>query len=344
MFFLLLSPGAALAEAPPESDAAEAKETPAVEGTAERWASLVVQVYDREAASSDLIAQAEASGGWFSSLTEDQVSFRIPGAELDAFLEFARAQGTVVGRDYRSQDRSAELADLRIRLQGREEILARYMEVLDEARSGAVVRVEQQITNAIAEIEQIKGRILFLDNRVQYAQVEVNFQFRDRSAPVRTGHSSFLWLNQLNLADLVADFQLSGKGRAPAKGLSAPVPDGFGAYHERRRIRATSPDGVVYRVRVQKNKPEADLAFWEEALRTRMLEAGYHLVEERRITSGDSEGALLELGAADGERDQSYLVAFFVEGSKLVIIEAAGEVERFAPRREAITAAIEATF
>jgi hypothetical protein len=122
------------------------------------------------------------------------------------------------------------------------------------------------------------------------------------------------------------------------------VPEGFAAYHERKRVRATSPDGVVYRVRVQKNKPEADLSFWEEAMRTRMLEAGYHLVEEKRIKSGENEGALLELGAADGEKDQSYLVAVFVDGKKLVIVEAAGEVERFAPRREAITAAIESTY
>ena len=79
--------------------------------------------------------------------------------ELNTFIEYARSLGTVAARDYNSQDRSTELADLRTRLQGREEILARYMEVLEDARSGAVVRVEQQITRSIAEIEQIKGRI-----------------------------------------------------------------------------------------------------------------------------------------------------------------------------------------
>ena len=312
--------------------------------TAERWASLVVQVYDREEASQALIAEAEGREGWFSSLTDDAVNFRIPSAQLDAFLEFARGQGAVVGRDYNSADRSAELAELRTRLQGREEVLSRYMEVLDEARSGAVVRVEQQITQAIAEIERIKGRILYLENRVQYARVVVSFQFRDRSAPVRTGNSSFEWLNSLNLTDLFVDFQRVGDGLALAKGVDAPVPSGFAAYHERKRIRAASPDGVVYRVRVQKNKPEAGLAFWEEAMKTRMLEAGYHEVEAKRIQSGDREGALLELGAADGEKDQSYLIALFVDGSKLIVIEAAGQVERFAPRKEAIAAAIQATF
>ena len=314
------------------------------EATAEKWASLVVQVYDRDAASEALIEQAKQQGGWFSSLTDDQVSFRIPSDELNTFIEYARSLGTVAARDYNSQDRSTELADLRTRLQGREEILARYMEVLEDARSGAVVRVEQQITRSIAEIEQIKGRILFLENRVQYAQVQIHFQFRDRSAPVRTGRSSFRWINQLNLSDLLSDFHNRGAGYAPAKGLKAPVPEGFAAYHQRNRIRATSPDGVVYRVRTQKNKPEADLPFWEEAMRMRMLEAGYHLVQEERIQSGDREGALLELGAADGEKDQSYLIVVFVDGKRLIVVEAAGEVERFGPRREAILSAIRSSF
>ena len=190
----------------------------------------------------------------------------------------------------------------------------------------------------------IKGRILFLENRIQYAQVSVSFQFRDRSAPVRTGHSSFRWLNELNIADLMEDFNRPGKGRAPAKGLQLSIPEGFAAYHDRRRVRATSPDGVVYRARVQKNKPEADLPFWEEAMRMRMLEAGYHLVREERIQAGEREGSLLELSAADGESDQTYLIAIFVDGTRLIVVESAGEVERFGPRQESIETAIRSSF
>ena len=76
----------------------------------------------------------------------------------------------------------------------------------------------------------------------------------------------------------------------------------------------------------------------------RMIEAGYHLVTEERIQSGEREGALLELAAADGEKDQTYLIAVFVDGKRLIVIESAGEVERFGPRREAILSAIRSSF
>ena len=259
-------------------------------------------------------------------------------------MAFVGEQGQVVQRDYRSEDHGAEIAELSARLEGREDILERYMEVLADASSSAVVQVEQRVLQAVAEIEQIEGRIRYLEHQVAFANVTIYFEFRDRSAPIRTGSSSFRWLNQLNLSDLMADFNRVGRGRATARSFRAPVPEGFAAYDERRRIRATSPEGVVYRIRVQKNRPAADLAFWEEALRIRMIEAGYVLVSEERISSGDREGNLSEFTAAGTEADATYLIALFVLNRQLVVVEAAGDVDRFGPHREAIIDAVEAIF
>ena len=50
---------------------------------------------------------------------------------------------------------------------------------------------------------------------------------------------------------------------------------------------------------------------------------------------------LLELGAANGERDQTYLVSMFVSGRRLIIAEATGEAVRFRARRDAVVTAIE---
>ena len=46
--------------------------------------------------------------------------------------------------------------------------------------------------------------------------------------------------------------------------------------------------------------------------------------------------------AANGAVDQAYLGAITVQGGKVVIAEASGEVEAFAPRREAVLAALQA--
>jgi hypothetical protein len=94
------------------------------------------------------------------------------------------------------------------------------------------------------------------------------------------------------------------------------------------------------RVRSAPNRPAATLAFWQEALRTRMVDAGYKLISEAPIEASGAPGALLTLSAADGPRDLTYLVAIFVQGRHLIIAEAAGEAGQMKAQVPAVEAAI----
>lgn len=119
------------------------------------------------------------------------------------------------------------------------------------------------------------------------------------------------------------------------------IPAGFASYTQAGKIRAVSPEGVVYRVRTEDNKPFAELAFWKEALKKRMLDAGSIFLNESPIEADAQEGYLLELTAPYGQQDYTYLVAVFVRGKKIVIAEAAGEVSDLATRRAAVLEAIQ---
>ena len=178
-----------------------------------------------------------------------------------------------------------------------------------------------------------------MQHQADYADVTVSFRFRNRQAPARDGRSSFAWLNQLNVADLLDDLR-AGR-RSDRSAARAVAPEGFAPYRKPGRFQALSPDGVVYRVRSVRHKPKASLDFWREALRERMVGAGYTLVREQELEgSGGQAGVLLELGAANGERDLSYWVAVYAGGSRLVVVEAAGDAEALAPRRDALLKAL----
>jgi hypothetical protein len=125
--------------------------------------------------------------------------------------------------------------------------------------------------------------------------------------------------------------------------VDAVAPEGFAAFRLKRGFAAVSPDDVVYRVRTTRNRPKADLAYWTEALRTRLVEAGYRLVGEGAMPSAGGEGRYLELVAPDGERDARWLVVLFVDDRTITVIESAGEAARFAARRDAVVKAIAAT-
>ena len=301
--------------------------------------SLTVKVTQRDDAADAIIANAREAGGWFSNLAGDHITLRVPAAHVEPLMEYSAGLGVLTDRQISRSDRSQELSQARAKLATREEMLEQYMAVLEAASAKAVVTVEREVTRLVSEIENLKGRIRYLEDQVNYGTVTVWFQFRDRSAPVSDGSSSFAWLNSLNLVDVVGEFRwLGGKGNTATYLVEPPA--GFAPYKAKKAYRAVSPDGVVFRVRAAEHEPEADLEFWKEAMQKRMVEAGYNVQTQAEVSAGAVPGTLLELTAPYGTDDYSYLLAVFPVGKELVIVEAAGEVATFGERREAIMEAI----
>jgi len=301
-------------------------------------AGLTLQVDDRAEALDAAVALAESHGGWFAELGTDRVSLRVPTEAARAVVESLRDTGDLVHRTFDSSDLSAKAVDLESRLRARRDVLARYEAVLDTASPKAIVSVERQITSVVAEIEGIEGQLRVLRDQSDHARIDVSLRFRERRAPNRDGSSSFAWLNTMNVADMLRQFEWGQ--RASKSGASVPTPDGFAAWKKRGRYQAVSPDEVLFRVRTASNKPTADLGYWRDALQNRMSDAGYMVLSETDIQASGHPGVLLELGAANGEQDQTYLVAVFVSGRKLVIAEATAEATRMRARQDAVVTAI----
>ena len=122
--------------------------------------------------------------------------------------------------------------------------------------------------------------------------------------------------------------------------FTAQPPSGFAAYKSRCTFRAVSPDGAVFRIRSVKNKPKAGLPFWNEAIITRMKNAGYTLVDTSSISVQGRQAFVTELAAPLGAEDQTYLIAVIYGPKRLTIVEAACEVSKFQKRKPEIIEAI----
>ncbi|MEN0066632.1 MAG: DUF4349 domain-containing protein [Myxococcota bacterium] len=304
-------------------------------------ASVVVAVAKRDLAADALVERANELGGWFQSRNDEGLSLRVPSVNVDALLDSASATGKVLGRSVERRDVGQEMADLSGRLEARESVLKQYFDLLARAGADSIVTVERQIVKAIDEIERLKGRLQLLEDQSTFGRVDVAFQFRDRGAPDRDGQSSWGWINTLNVQDVIVGHQMN-KPDWRSRGVSLDeAPEGFSPWKKQRRYRAASPDNVLFRMRAVKQKPKASLDFWQEAMRTRMESAGYRVIDEQRISANGTDGAMLELAAPLGTQDWSYLIAMFPRGGRIVLMEAAGEVTHFAPRRDAIVAAVE---
>jgi hypothetical protein len=107
-------------------------------------------------------------------------------------------------------------------------------------------------------------------------------------------------------------------------------------------LKAMSPDGVLFTVRSEKNKPYAEMPFWREAMKTRMTQAGYRVLADTTCTMQGKPGRILKLATPYGNQDYFYWIAFSLNasGKKLLVVEAAGESKAFLARQVAIEEAI----
>lgn len=119
--------------------------------------------------------------------------------------------------------------------------------------------------------------------------------------------------------------------------FSVMSPQGFAELEGKRTYRAISPEGMLYRVRIEKNVPRKDLEFWGEALANHLVKEGYRLNgKAQSFTSGDREGVSYEWVLPYGNQSYLYLTALIVTDKTITLAEAAAAYPVFIRYRQAL--------
>lgn len=106
--------------------------------------------------------------------------------------------------------------------------------------------------------------------------------------------------------------------------------------------KAVSAEGVSLAMRQEDNPEGGTVEFWAAALKNQLVGArGYTLRGESAAASADGvAGKRMDFTANLQGRDMAYLVAVWVEGKAIIIVEAGGPKEKFAADRAKIEAAL----
>lgn len=135
----------------------------------------------------DVIVIAEGAGGMvLSSTTEGGTAgtlvLRIPSAEFDRVLVAVGRLGTVTSSATKGADVTAEYIDLQARLKILKTKRAFYFELFENATTVAQsIQMENRLEDVQLEIEQLQGRIRYLDDQVALSTLRVSL--REKNAP-----------------------------------------------------------------------------------------------------------------------------------------------------------------
>ena len=125
---------------------------------------------------------AEAAGGFILSTSVDgadrkrgEFTLRVPAGDFEETLSALEDLGTVTGEDVRGQDVSQEFVDLEARLRNataQEEVLFR---LYDRSTTIAdTIRVQRELEDVQLEIERLRGRLRFLEDRTDLSTISVS--------------------------------------------------------------------------------------------------------------------------------------------------------------------------
>ncbi|NLF00546.1 MAG: DUF4349 domain-containing protein [Anaerolineales bacterium] len=149
-----------------------------------REASLDLVVPDTETAASEITSMAETLDGYVISSNmyrydegiRASITLRVPAENLDEALERLHELATEVrSENVSGQDVTEEYVDLQSRLRHLEATEERLLVFLDEAEdTEAALAVYQQLQGVQAEMEQVKGRITYLEQSVAMSSITAN--------------------------------------------------------------------------------------------------------------------------------------------------------------------------
>ena len=120
------------------------------------------------------VVGSSASQGPDQRLVRGTLVLRIPERSYAQAMRGLAALGRVEARDESGQDVSQEFVDLEARARHLEAVERQLLGLLDEADTVAsALAVQSELNNVQLELEQVRGRLRYLDDQVSFATISL---------------------------------------------------------------------------------------------------------------------------------------------------------------------------
>jgi cell division protein FtsL len=156
------------------------------------WLNLVVK--DVLDTARKIAKFAEENGGWVvsSSISEHEkvpsgsITVRVPAEKFDEARDYFRSLAVrVTSERTQSQDITEEYVDLQSRLRNLEAAESQLLELMKRSgKISEILDVYRELTNIRQQIEQIKGRMQYLEQSVKMSSITINLALSEELLPI----------------------------------------------------------------------------------------------------------------------------------------------------------------
>ncbi len=168
-------------------------------------AGLQLAVTDIQKALARAQELAEEAGGYLQSMSQSQITVRVPAKAFEEVLGKLEAMGQVLDKSIQANDVTDEYVDLALRLKNAEALRDRLLAILEKATTVEdMLKVETELNRVREEVERLKGRLADLDRRIAYSTIEIAFvEAATPTAKKRRPQAPFRWLDDLGVESVL---------------------------------------------------------------------------------------------------------------------------------------------
>lgn len=141
------------------------------------------------------IIQNDITGKDYNSIYRN-VTLRIPNQYFDAFInDLSKGIAYFDRKEISAQDVSEEFVDLQARLNAKQTLEKRYLELLSKANKvSEILEIERELANIREEIEAKQGRLQYLQSRVSMSTISIEmYTEKPQGTGTTVSYGSKMW-------------------------------------------------------------------------------------------------------------------------------------------------------
>lgn len=166
-----------------------------------------MEVADYGAAQTEVRNMITLAGGYIIEFSENMSEYeqggtfilKVPASGFSSFLNnLEKVKHEKLQRSIQGQDVSEEYVDLESRLKAKQMMETQYIDFMKKATKPAdLVQFANQLGAIQEQIEQIKGRMRYIDQNVSFSTVELRLYQTEESIAVTQVKNKDRWVNAL---------------------------------------------------------------------------------------------------------------------------------------------------
>lgn len=169
-------------------------------------AQVTLAIYQVTDVQERTVAWVEGLGGYVSYRDAWSMTLRVPAGEFHNTLDELATFGDVLGMQWQAEEVSDQFRDLDIRLRNSLDMRDRLAALLEQAQTVAdALAIEEQLQRLTLEIEQIRGQLRSLGDRIAFSTITVSFSaINTANVPTNEFRLPFQWLSATGIEYLLS--------------------------------------------------------------------------------------------------------------------------------------------